>query len=169
MAAYVFSAYWPHPSILLTSNFHPSAFSLADWTEVSDVSPDTSQTFVLHVSPMWVQQPWDGLMFVPVSWQPKFLSSFLPLTQTFICTHTHTLRGIRLPSLSQFVICAKALGEVGGVSAVIWWRWGGPKAWSFLTLILSLLPSQKSSHVLSLQLWRMSSYSSPQARHLFAL
>lgn len=150
VAAFIFVPYWLHPR-LVDISFSPISLSLAERTQLSDLLLNTSQTFVLCMSPMWAQQPWDGLN-LSRQLTAEVLSVFPPLTQTCIDAVSHTYKLTSLPFPSELVICAKALGVVGEVSAVIWWHWGGPNAWFLSTLILSLHPSWKSFPLLSLQL-----------------
>lgn len=90
VAAFIFVPYWTHPH-LVDISFSPISFSLADWTQLSDLPLNTPQTFVLHMSPMWVQQPWDGLNLSPStdSWR-SFLSFFLLVAQKNAQKRTHT-------------------------------------------------------------------------------
>ncbi len=84
---------------------------------------NTCPSRVAHVSAATLRQA----EFVPVYWQLKKFSVLLSprrtktahsRAQTYV--HKHKLTSICLPSPSQLVICAKALGVVGVVSAVMW-------------------------------------------------
>lgn len=111
VAAFIFVPYWPPPH-LVDISFSPISFPLADWTQLSDVPLNTSQTFVLHMSPVWVQQPWDGLSLFPSadSWR-SFLSFFLTVTQkctvtsTNVHTQTQTHKHLSAFSLSTCDLC----------------------------------------------------------------
>ena len=77
-----------------------------------------------HVSPLWVQQPWDGLNLSPFtdtwgSFIPPFSLSHKRAHK--LLTDTNTTSWACLPSPSPLGICAKALGVVGGVSQ----QWSG--------------------------------------------
>lgn len=155
VAAFIFVPYWPHPHLDISFppiTFTPRRLNTAVRQHFTNICP----SYVAYVSAATLR--WA----VPVYWQlKKFLSFFLPLTQTCTDTvtrakhtHKHKVTSICLASPSQLVICAKALGGgKWGVSSDL--IPGGLNAWFLLTLILSLHPSWKSFLLLCLQLWRM--------------
>lgn len=109
--------------ILLTSHFHPSVF-----LSLTERSCQTCRsTLHKHLSFVCRLRACSNLemgWICPlVYWRlKKFLSVFAPLTQTCIDTvrRAHKQKRTSLPFPSQLVICAKALGVGGEVSAVIW-------------------------------------------------